>query len=340
LHKLFEKLFINFVDNLYCQTHFQKQEGIYMAGGKSGSVGSGNGNKTGNVGGFSGNVGSKTTDKSKTPTAGKISYTVKAGDTFSHISAKMGTNINSLKANNPQVKDINKIHPGDKLSVPAGVKNPNVAGVNNAYTVKKGDTLSQVAQKYNTTVGNLLRANPNAINQRDLVYPGQKLNIPAAGQTNVAAPVKGNLKSKAVNVQLPAKGIGYTSYYNQANKYGTAQTIKNMQDIAKNWNAKHPNDPIQVGDLSKKNGLAFTKGEHKSHKKGVDVDLRPFSKNGKQGPMTIHDKNYNAKLTKELVKDIKRQFPNTTIYFNDKATIGNGTKYWAGHDNHLHLRFH
>lgn len=43
------------------------------------------------------------------------------------------------------------------------------------YVVKKGDTLSAIANKYNTTVSKLAKA--NGITNPNLIYPGQKLNI-------------------------------------------------------------------------------------------------------------------------------------------------------------------
>lgn len=43
------------------------------------------------------------------------------------------------------------------------------------YIVKKGDTLSAIAKKYNTTVDSLVKK--NKIKNPDLIYPGQKLII-------------------------------------------------------------------------------------------------------------------------------------------------------------------
>jgi len=46
-----------------------------------------------------------------------------------------------------------------------------------AYTIKSGDTLSALAQKYGTTVDALMEANPN-ISNRDEISAGASLNIP------------------------------------------------------------------------------------------------------------------------------------------------------------------
>ncbi len=301
--------------------------GVNKAGGSNGSNGISN-NSGGKVGGGSPKSASKTT------------YTVKSGDTLSQISQKLGKNVSGLMANNPQIKDANKISVGDKINISSDSAKKSAA---NGYTVKSGDTLSKIAQKNNTTVGNLLRANPNAAKNANLIYPGQKLNIPAAGKSvdspapvDGAKPVKGS--SKGVNTQLPANGVGYTSYYSATRKYGTASTVQKLETIAKEWNKRHPNLPVQIGDMSKKGGGDIS--GHKSHEKGVDVDLRPFRKDGKQGPVTVKDKNYDAKTTREFVKMVKEMYPNSLIGFNDPVLNKSGaTRNWDNHDNHLHIRF-
>lgn len=49
------------------------------------------------------------------------------------------------------------------------------------YTVKKGDTLSKIAEKYNTTINKI--AELNSIVNVNLIYPGQVLKIPGSGQS-------------------------------------------------------------------------------------------------------------------------------------------------------------
>lgn len=46
------------------------------------------------------------------------------------------------------------------------------------YTVKHGDTLSGIAQKYNTTVDELVRL--NGIKNKNLIYIGQVLKVSEA----------------------------------------------------------------------------------------------------------------------------------------------------------------
>lgn len=54
------------------------------------------------------------------------------------------------------------------------------------YTIRKGDTLSLIAKRYNTTIEAILRANPN-IKNPNLIFPGEKIKIP--GQVATAATV-------------------------------------------------------------------------------------------------------------------------------------------------------
>ncbi len=53
------------------------------------------------------------------------------------------------------------------------------------YTVKAGDTLSGIAQKYGTTVAALLKANPQ-IKNPDLIRVGEVIKIPGTNQTPVS----------------------------------------------------------------------------------------------------------------------------------------------------------
>ena len=46
------------------------------------------------------------------------------------------------------------------------------------YTIKSGDTLSKIARKFKTTVSKILAVNPQ-IKNKNLIYAGQTLNIPA-----------------------------------------------------------------------------------------------------------------------------------------------------------------
>lgn len=99
-------------------------------------------------------------------------YTVKRGDTLTQIAAETGQNLQQLLQKNRQIKNPNKIYVGQRI---------NIGDRSSVYTVKTGDTLSEIARAKHTTVGDIMRANPGKIGNRNLIYPGQKLNIPTNG---------------------------------------------------------------------------------------------------------------------------------------------------------------
>ena len=57
------------------------------------------------------------------------------------------------------------------------------------YTIKKGDTLTSIAREYNTTVDDLAKA--NGIQNKNLIYAGNTLNIPDNGVRTVTSYIYG-----------------------------------------------------------------------------------------------------------------------------------------------------
>ena len=101
-----------------------------------------------------------------------INYVVKKGDTLSNIAAKYNTTYTYLaKYNN--INNPNKIYPGQIIKI------PNKAVVKpTKYIVKKGDTLTSIAKKYNTNWKKIYEKNKSIIgNNPNKIYPGQTLLI-------------------------------------------------------------------------------------------------------------------------------------------------------------------
>ena len=98
-------------------------------------------------------------------------YTVVEGDTLSGIASRYGTTYQKLAEYNG-IADPNKIYPGQQVKIP-GSSNKGSSAV--YYTVVTGDNLTKIANRYGTTVNQLVAwnniANPN------LIYPGQKLRV-------------------------------------------------------------------------------------------------------------------------------------------------------------------
>ena len=98
-------------------------------------------------------------------------YTVKPGDTLSQIALEFGTTVSQIARNN-NIRNVNLIFPGENLVIKTNVLN-NLG--NRTYTVRSGDTLSGIANRFNTTVSELVRL--NNIQNPNLIFPGEVFRI-------------------------------------------------------------------------------------------------------------------------------------------------------------------
>ncbi|WP_077616500.1 glycoside hydrolase family 25 protein [Caenibacillus caldisaponilyticus] len=115
---------------------------------------------------------SKPKSESKPAAQEVTTYTVKKGDTLWAIAKKYHTTVSALaKLNGFENPDL--IYPGQKLKISGSSTAPSSTKV---YVVKKGDTLSGIAARYNTSVAELVKL--NKIKNPDLIYPGQKIKLP------------------------------------------------------------------------------------------------------------------------------------------------------------------
>ena len=102
-------------------------------------------------------------------------YTVVAGDSLYLIAQRNNITLDALLAANPQITDPARISVGQVICVPGTT--PSCEGT--LYTIRAGDTLFALAQRYNTTVDAILRANPG-IDPNNLRV-GQIICIPGTG---------------------------------------------------------------------------------------------------------------------------------------------------------------
>ncbi|MGL5381302.1 LysM peptidoglycan-binding domain-containing protein, partial [Clostridium sp.] len=109
-----------------------------------------------------------------------IYYVVQPGDSLSEIASKYNTTVNSLiQLNN--ISNPNLIYPGQTLKV-YSQNAPSSGGFNSTYVVQSGDTLSEIAAKFNTTVNEL--ASINGISDPNLIYPGEVLKVSSSSNSN------------------------------------------------------------------------------------------------------------------------------------------------------------
>jgi peptidoglycan hydrolase-like protein with peptidoglycan-binding domain len=165
-------------------------------------------------------------------------------------------------------------------------------------------------------------------------------------------PVSSNGGDQAISFVLPpgGEGEGYTVYSREPegrDQVGTQATIRALQDLGREWARLHPQVLIQFGDISRPGGGRFFNArnpsgppDHKGHRRGIDVDIRPIRKDRALAGTDWHNPEYDPILTRALVELIRRKFPRAVVLFNDPKFINAGlTSPEAGHDNHLHLGF-
>ncbi len=130
------------------------------------------------------------------PTLDAMSYTVQSGDTPSGIAKRFSITVDELlTANDLLPEDATRIRVGQVLVIPPGgavpptvapaippTVTPTPAPVV-SYTLRSGDTLSGIAERFGITVNNLLAANGLSAQDATFLQIGQVLIIPAPGQT-------------------------------------------------------------------------------------------------------------------------------------------------------------
>ncbi len=107
-------------------------------------------------------------------------YVVTRGDTLSHIAEWHRTSVDKLASLNGIEPD-QVLYPGQKLRVP-GTRKVSIGAVDDGvpkrkieYTVRSGDSLWLIAQRFNVSVARLRQW--NTLPRRALLQPGQKLEI-------------------------------------------------------------------------------------------------------------------------------------------------------------------
>jgi peptidoglycan endopeptidase LytF len=102
-------------------------------------------------------------------------YVIQPNDTIFRLAARFGTTVDAIIRANPGL-DPNRLFVGQRICIP--VRRPPVCPGGFFYTVKAGDTLFNIANRFNTTVSAILLANPGLDPNRIMV--GQRICIPTA----------------------------------------------------------------------------------------------------------------------------------------------------------------
>lgn len=100
-------------------------------------------------------------------------YVVKSGDTLSKIALKYGVTVAQLTKWN-DIDNRNLIYPGQKLSINADKPKASVPSMK-YHNVVSGDTVSELAAKYNVGIAQIKAW--NKLDSKYTIYAGQKLRV-------------------------------------------------------------------------------------------------------------------------------------------------------------------
>lgn len=123
-------------------------------------------------------------------------YIVKSGDTLSGIAAQFNISVNTIRWANDLTSKNAKIHTGDELVILP------VTGIE--YTIRKGDTISGIASRFDVSQSDILEYNDIAANT---IKAGMKIVVPNAEPIVVTpkattSPVKTEQKPAATPVSV------------------------------------------------------------------------------------------------------------------------------------------
>ncbi|GFH40448.1 LysM peptidoglycan-binding domain-containing protein [Lactococcus insecticola] len=198
------------------------------------------------------------------PAATATTYIVKSGDTLGAIAQRHGVSVASI-VQNSGLSNPNLIFVGQKLIIKAGSATPTTPSPSPAapapvapsqtaavyHTVKSGETLGAIAQKYGVSVAVIVKntglSNPN------LIFVGQKLTIKAAA--NVENTGGGSTASDNSSVGVPLDV--YSGPYTTRNTYAAGNCTWYVKDVfktrmgdywgnAKDWAASAKREGVPV----------------------------------------------------------------------------------------------
>jgi penicillin-insensitive murein endopeptidase len=133
------------------------------------------------------------------------------------------------------------------------------------------------------------------------------------------------------------EGAGYYVYGtpgNGAAHYAHPNMMTLLCAVEREW-ALIDSRKFGVGNISVAGGLDFG---HKSHRKGLEVDVRPLRKDGGRYPVTYLSPDYDRQATLVLIQLFQACAAGPlVIFFNDGKIPG--TRPLVNHNDHFHVQF-
>ena len=300
-------------------------------------------------------------------------HEVAEGDIVSSIAARYGVKLKDIKKWNPRL-DLNKVSIGKKIKVCPEIA-PRLRE-EFTYAVKKGDSLSEVGEKYGLLARQIVRMQSGSLKRRleanmgDLRLGDELTLVVDRGVLPAYAPKNEDRGTLKVGVSLEPGKAYFIKRPHLA--YGTATTVKAIKAALsryKQTKAGKGGPQVHVGDISARGGGALR--GHKSHQKGIDVDIGLVLKGSDANETrfrTGNAGNLDIARTWALIKafvdtaDVRAVFLDYGLqkllyeharkqkvseakldelfqYPRGKGRAFGIIRHWKGHKDHFHVRF-
>lgn len=243
------------------------------------------------------------------------------------------------------------------------------------HVVQKGENPTAIAKRYGITAEELIGLQKGSLGKRlsanaKSLREGDRLVVFVDVEAQPEfAPAEESAGVLRASVKLPGDSKHYlVKRPNLA--YGTARTIKAIQAAISRYKQRKPKGPrVHVGDISKKGGGPLK--PHRSHQKGVDVDIGLVHRGmlaGEKRFVAANPQTLDVARTWALIKafadtkEVRAVFLDygvqKTLYEYARRTgVSSDTldelfqyprgkghahgliRHWRGHRNHFHVRF-
>lgn len=306
-------------------------------------------------------------------------HKVKSGDNLGRIAGQYGVRMSDItKLNAKLKKNPDKLSIGQIVLVCPDPEVPPHLEEEGSYTVKKGDSLSEIAEKHHMKVAELIALQKGSLRKRldanksDL-RPGDELTIMIdRGIIAAFAPTQDEDRG-VLRIGIPLDPGKHYYIKRPHLAFGTGATIKAIKAAISKYamlKGIKGGPQVHVGDISARGGGPL-KG-HKSHQKGVDVDVGLVLKGADAGEVRFlsgNADNLDVARTWALIKSFVDTKEVRAIFLDyglqkvlyehakkkgvSEAKLdelfqyprGKGRGYgiirhWKGHRDHFHVRFH
>jgi LysM repeat protein len=187
---------------------------------------------------------------------------VKPGETLSEIAERYGTTVQRLMQLN-NLRSPQDLWAGSRIQVPgAAGSSASRGGGSGNYTVKPGETLSEIAERYGTSVQRLMQL--NGLSSPQDLWAGSRIQVPVTRTSTAAAPKPAVNKNATQHKVQSGESLSVI-----ANRYGVS-----LQNLVAINNISDPNQVV-VGQTLKLRGTPAPKPAAKPAPKPVAAKPAP-----------------------------------------------------------------